>query len=1031
MPAQAAAAQNIGGRTYDISLGRGFENNDFLVDTPLRENMLARSELLLSTQLRAQRVVGHNLVCLLPSLLPGVEVGVFAYSPIKANWLVCAYTGKRTTAPPVGSPVVFEAIKDRLWIVGDPESSFGPSINHHSDERRVNCKIVFRTYKATVRTTRAIIPGEELLAFYGLDYWAVFGSRLPPDEQIELQTRGQARHDRARRLPLATSSDLSQSSPLCTPIIPAQPSARRRGVLLPHRHSSATATPAAAPPIPRLINTVHPTNLYNSRSLGSTSHNRQTWEGEADLHNIEDMEDDGASDDNTLSTGHHPRIPPPPPAALAASAEAVHWLEAAGLFDLATWFSSAFPEVACNSVSAFTLMMEAFQLGSSVFGEDEANTWAEQFSIPISSITADQAIFVACGGNFEQMVKEKRKLVDPLRLSKLRILDYLSPQNPEVSKALDLAEVGIDLCTPPTYAGVTFSSRPALGRAFQATSPAVERMMFDTYWNRGLAIILTGAEVRKLPSLGLCIAGWTTKLNKRCGRPLTNGSGRPTMAPSEYINGPQTKEIAIKRYGSISLPTIGDAVRLVLDFADAHSLQLKELTIWKFDLKAAYTMLSYNTAQVSHVGVELRDETFMFFLGGVFGLTSMPFAFNVITRAIVWELNHGILKGRAVMFVDDGLVVSRRVDELQDIHATRLFLKGLLGPDAVAEDKLIRAMDLDHCLDFIGYNLCLRSKLVTVARHNILRALYAFGSVDVSHQTTITVKELQRLASLGSRYGGICRLMRPFVRVLYSAYRGRHGSAVVTLDNLTKRVITFFKVLLILTYYEPIRFARPLTSFTMIQPTWVCEFDACLSGIGIIWLKRLQDGSERAVAYTSIDITPLGFGKESTYQNTAEYLASLFCIMGLVQLTKASEPCLFRGDSLSALTWIDKGSVRSDIAIRTSLLWAQVVVYLGVQVTGTQWIAGKVNSRTDRLSRNGTWADVLADDARIYHRCSLPATLPFLTLDSASVLDLCNPAHPLDSEQDFVAFLRAGRDLVLLQPPKSSSPRQASPEDYL
>ena len=34
----------------------------------------------------------------------------------------------------------------------------------------------------------------------------------------------------------------------------------------------------------------------------------------------------------------------------------------------------------------------------------------------------------------------------------------------------------------------------------------------------------------------------------------------------------------------------------------------------------------------------------------------MPFAFNVITRAVVWELNW-LLEGDTGMFVDDGIVV--------------------------------------------------------------------------------------------------------------------------------------------------------------------------------------------------------------------------------------------------------------------------------------------------------------------------------------------------------------------------------------
>ena len=211
----------------------------------------------------------------------------------------------------------------------------------------------------------------------------------------------------------------------------------------------------------------------------------------------------------------------------------------------------------------------------------------------------------------------------------------------------------------------------------------------------------------------------------------------------------------------------------------------------------------------------------------------------------------------------------------------------------------------------------------------------------------------------------------------------------------------------------------------------VAEFDASLEGIGIIWLRIEQDGSETPLAYTSVDIRQLRFTSEARYQNTAEYLASLLCVRGLTMLGFAGQPVLFRGDSLSALAWIKKGSVRSCTAVKTALMWAQYTIFYPVIVTGTDHLSGKLNTRTDRLSRNGTWSQVLEDDLRIHGRNELPHEVPFLNLRCERLLDLCDPSVPIESDEDFTAFFHATNTFLKTADPLLRTPdkKQTSSQD--
>jgi hypothetical protein len=645
------------------------------------------------------------------------------------------------------------------------------------------------------------------------------------------------------------------------------------------------------------------------------------------------------------------------------------------------------------------MLNAAYELGSSIFNAADAVQWADGFTIPDSAVAVDRALWHSSERSLAQMIEHKRNEVDSSRITVQKAEANLSVNNPHRSAVIDLVRQGIQLCTPPSYTGCGWSGRPALGKGFLEAAPAVERMMYEAYWKKGLAILLSGEEVSSLDSLGLCIASWTGKLGKECGRPITNGSGRRNIPTTQYINGPETKATAMDLYDIIDLPTIGDIIRLILAEAARRGVPLSRMRIWAFDIEAAYAKLSYDPTAVPHIAVELRHNLFMFFLAGVFGLTSMPFAFNVITRAIVWELNQRILQGAMKQYVDDGFGTSLDTEVEADIAATQAFINALLGEGAFACHKLLRGPQLT----FIGYDVDLEAATVSISKRNILKGIFAFSNTDLATEAVVPVKHLQKLASLASRYGAICRTMKPFVRTLYAAYTGRADAASVQLSPVCRAVIRMFRNMFAVLGLRPLQFARPMSSFVKQPHQWVCEFDASLSGIGIIWFQLNSQGHEIAVAYASVDISPLGFGEDASFQNTAEYIASLLCVRGIAALGGSNQPVLFRGDSVSALTWIGKGSVRSDNALRAAVMWAQYVVTHDVFITGTVHLVAQVNTRTDILSRQGSWADVIREDQRAYGG-QLPPGLGCLQLGAMQLLHLVNPKLPLDSEEEFNQF---------------------------
>ena len=212
------------------------------------------------------------------------------------------------------------------------------------------------------------------------------------------------------------------------------------------------------------------------------------------------------------------------------------------------------------------------------------------------------------------------------------------------------------------------------------------------------------------------------------------------MIQEEYLNSPYTKARANEVFGTIVHPVIGDIPRMILAFETKYGYPPEDIRIWKFDLRKAYTLLTYATEAVRCLGIELTDGNVMFFVAGVFGLTGMPMAFQVVTRAIVFEVSR-LIHGLLTMYVDDGLGATHVSHLEQDQKLVFDFIERLLGSNAIEPSKT----EVGSVLDFIGYEVNLRGRYVSVSRKNLLKALYAFQDVDLTVGARIKVKKMQGL----------------------------------------------------------------------------------------------------------------------------------------------------------------------------------------------------------------------------------------------------------------------------------------------
>ncbi len=125
--------------------------------------------------------------------------------------------------------------------------------------------------------------------------------------------------------------------------------------------------------------------------------------------------------------------------------------------------------------------------------------------------------------------------------------------------------------------------------------------------------------------------------------------------------------------------------------------------------------------------------------------------------------------------------------------------------------------------------------------------------------------------------------------------------------------------MLYLVSFNEQKYTRRLESFQAETLQYVIEIDASLTGAGVLWYQRLEDGSEVSIGGAAVDLRGFAFGTDSSFQNTAEFIGCILGLVGLVTLGVRNVDVEVRGDSIAALTWEECGAVRRSPPITRDL----------------------------------------------------------------------------------------------------------------
>jgi hypothetical protein len=258
---------------------------------------------------------------------------------------------------------------------------------------------------------------------------------------------------------------------------------------------------------------------------------------------------------------------------------------------------------------------------------------------------------------------------------------------------------------------------------YETVVSAVNKMLGALVHQRLAFLLPLEMAQEHVTNLHLCKAHWAVKKGKPSGRPL----GDRSNVDGTKINTDETAAAATAYYGEIRHPTIDDIAVIIYDFwraakARDPSVKWEDMHIWKMDLRGAHTLLSFRPKDVGLFAMLLSDDLVYSQMVGIFGWSGTPAAFQVVTRAITWELRHA-LRRRTVMYVDDVMGVCFKEDLEADLITVRGICTSLLGPGSVADDKTESGVRLD----MIGYTISRPDNRVLISRKNFLTALHGFS----------------------------------------------------------------------------------------------------------------------------------------------------------------------------------------------------------------------------------------------------------------------------------------------------------------
>jgi hypothetical protein len=382
------------------------------------------------------------------------------------------------------------------------------------------------------------------------------------------------------------------------------------------------------------------------------------------------------------------------------------------------------------------IVSDAHVAASGEYNIRAAQQWAQGYDFQAELIQTGLLEFKKAG-SLEALCIERHASLAPRRLNLNTVHltfgengDKIPGLHPTDFKHLcTLAIEGIELLLPADFEST--STPPALRKKDEKVAPAVHKIMASQV-EQGTMLILPMAEVAKIPGVHFSCQHWTENKGKPQGRILCDVANAEAEDGTP-LNGKGMLEKQLLRtrikekWDEIKHPTLMALMQMALDVADEYGWD--NSILWKMDLAGAFNLLWFNPSATKYLAFPLTNDRAAIHLAGMFGWVGMPFVFQVVTRAVL-ALCAVLVLGVCLIYVDDFMGASPEHKVAEDVDAVHRGVTSLLGPDSIA----VKKNESGRELDWLGWQVNLNVRSVTISERNLLKTLHAFFDFDLTNR---------------------------------------------------------------------------------------------------------------------------------------------------------------------------------------------------------------------------------------------------------------------------------------------------------
>lgn len=497
---------------------------------------------------------------------------------------------------------------------------------------------------------------------------------------------------------------------------------------------------------------------------------------------------------------------------------------------------------------------------------------------------------------------------------------------------------------------------------------------------------------------------WRPEPGKVAGRPLLDCSN---CALGEIpLNSEETKELGIKRYQRVKLPTLKEILLAWDNYRQDRNLLWSEMWIFKADISGCFNQLHWSQESVRLMGFVLQAGILMIMLTCGFGVGVTPMVWSLIGDAMNRVMNAAALCV-VFSFVDDYMGAGTYSDALTTQDLTHTVIRGVVGYEGLSVKKNV----FSQVTEILGIQVNCIAGTLRPKDKALDKLFFVLFSIDMREAQSL--KYWECISSLVTLYSPYMRGMRPFVAAINHMTSVASNLHKAKAKPLTCFALSVWRAAIIWCMEDPEAMSVSIDAFVRNPRSSVNIYSVVSDASPWRLCAALYHPTTYKLLVWAEYRLPYAKDIDGRHQGRREYLGYLLSLLLIVLYTKKqgieTSPFQYQwiNDNKGALAWAHKDKCTSLASQLTCLFVSQIHMFTKIYKQDPIFLPGVAMGEIDKMSRMED--DETINSARIQTEC--PSLLHSLRMDMCGnslvndIFLLCDPSVQRDHEKDhLIAF---------------------------